>query len=77
MALYFKATLERMAGGERLMFTHKDPTRESDKSFYSLIPSGKTVHPLAVRRLREGDLIQPIPDGLFGAEMSQTFELRA
>ena len=76
MAVHYKKALDAMQAGDRLMFTHADPRRESDKSFYSLIPSGKTVHPLAVRKMREKDQLSPIADGLFGADLSQTFELR-
>lgn len=76
MALGYKKTLEQLEGGERLMYTHRDPMKESDKSFYSLVPSGKTVHPVAVRKLREGNRLVAVPDGLFGADMSQTFCLR-
>ena len=53
MAVHYKKALDAMQAGESLMFTHADPRRESDKSFYSLIPSGETVHPLAVRKMRD------------------------
>jgi hypothetical protein len=77
MVVHYQKAIEALSAGERLMFTHKNPNKESEKSFYSLIPSGKTVSARAVMKLRDSGLIAPIPDGLFGDEMSQTFGLKS
>lgn len=61
-----------LQGGDRVMVTHPDPLKVTDKTTYSLVLAGRAISIRTFRCLAEN--LTPIPDGLFGAEMSQTFK---
>ncbi len=75
MALGKAQLIAAMASGERLMFTQADPMKASDKSFYSLTPSGKTVSRRAAEQLIADGAVVAQPDGLPGMGMAQTWVL--
>lgn len=58
-------------GGDRLMVTHPDPNKAAERTIYALASSGKTVSLPAYRKLAPN--LAAVPDGLFGADMSQTY----
>lgn len=60
-------------GGERLVVTLPDPTKQHERTIYGLLPSGRRVSATTFQRLRPH--LVPVGDGLFGVETSQTFML--
>lgn len=74
MPLGYKKAVEELRGGARLMITHPDLRRPDSKPIYGLLPSGRQVSEAAFRKMKP--LLHPCADGLFGAEISQTFEWR-
>lgn len=74
MAIGYQQAVNALRGGDRLMVTHPDPSKASEKTVYALVRSGRTVSLPAYRKLV--DNLAPVPDGLFGTDMSQTFEWR-
>lgn len=72
MALNYNAAAQALRGGDRLMITHPDPNLATGKTVYGLVGSGKTISATAYRKLRPN--LRAARDGLFGEEMSQTFE---
>ena len=73
MALAFRAATLAMGGGERLMITLPDPTKPAEATIYGLMPSGRRISAAAFVRLRPHLVAQS--DGLFGADLSQTYLL--
>lgn len=70
MALHYKAAFEAVKRGDRVMVTHPRP-ETTEKTSFGLVECGKPITAVAFRRMREN--LKPVPDGLFGADMSQTY----
>lgn len=75
MALSYQKAREALDAGDRLMVTHPDPNKATDRTIYALVSSGKTISAPAYRKLY--DNLAPMADGLFGTAISQTYSWRA
>jgi hypothetical protein len=58
--------------GDRIMVTHPDPDKPSEKTRYSLVEASRNVGVRTFKKLVSGGCIRPVLDGLFGD--SQTYE---
>lgn len=76
MVLHYAKAVEAMRAGDRLAVHHPDPMKPAEVTRYWLVGAGKAVSSVAHRKMLEGDHLVPVGDGLFGAEISQTFEWR-
>lgn len=74
MTLTYEQAVAAITGGDRLMITHPDPSKATDRTSYGLVVSGKNIGLRTYRKLAP-DLI-PVSDGLFGDDgASQTYTL--
>ena len=74
MAIGYEKAADALRGGDRLMVTHPNPNKFSEKTVYALVSTGKSVILPAYRKLVPN--LAPVADGLFGADMSQTYAWR-
>jgi hypothetical protein len=65
--------LKALRDGERVLVTHPDAFKAGEKASCTLTPSGRTVGVRCFRAILED--LRPVGDGLFGAEISQSYEL--
>lgn len=71
MAIGYKQAVAAMRAGDFLMVTHGDPRKPDEATVYGLVNCGKRVDARAYRKM-QGNLAAH-GDGLFGAEISQTY----
>lgn len=71
--LGIKAAFSALKGGEIVMITHPVPDKVDRDVIYALHPSGRQMGKRAIAVIRP--MLEPMGDGLFGDEISQTFTL--
>ena len=72
MAIHYAKAVEAMKSGDRLAVQHPNPMRPDEKVRYFLVTAGKGVTAVAFRKLYPN--LRPASDGLFGADMPQSYE---
>lgn len=73
--LGIEAAFSALKSGEIVMVTHPVPDKVDRDIIYALHPSGKQMGKRAIAVICP--MLEPIGDGLFGDEISQTFTLPA
>jgi hypothetical protein len=66
--------IARLRAGDRIMVTHPDPLKVSERTTYALVEDGGGLTATMFRRLAEE--LEPVQDGLFPDQPSQTYRLR-
>ena len=62
-----------LQSGDRIMVTHPDPMKVSDKTSYALVQGGGSLTATTFRKI--SSKLEPVSDGLFPDEPSQTYRL--
>lgn len=73
-ALPYQEVVAALRSGDRIMVTHPDPFKVSEKTIYSLVQSGRPVGKRTWQRLV--DDLEAVPDGLFADGAGQTYALK-
>ncbi|PWE26703.1 hypothetical protein C4N9_20805 [Pararhodobacter marinus] len=71
MPLSYAKAVDALKGGDRIFVTNPDPMKSDDRQRFQLIAAGKSI--TRTQFLKLTDNLEPIPDGLFGAETAQTY----
>jgi hypothetical protein len=72
IALHYAKAVEAMKAGDTLAVHNPNPMKPDDVTRYFLVARGENVTAVAFRKMYPS--LRPVADGLFGAEMPQTYE---